>query len=392
MPNIVALFSLVAATVASAQPATPARPPDWVASLSARALTLSVSLDTALAPAKSVESGPGWDITIMQESANRSSWLRLKFGEPLNDAPPNRAFHPESCQTLTDAYSCRDSATATIANGRLVIAIRDSAMLALLFSDRPMHVSLFSSIRAISFGRAVVGYGAPTFVPASKQALAEYDRALGREGWSPWTRALWAGIANGANGRDTLWMQVGDRTTAAVSERQGRGIDSINERSDFTVARWTSTDSSVIAFAPSNDPPHAITLVALRPGRSTIAATDMRGPSDELPRSHPVRTLTRHIVVTNRVARIEIAPRPGKIVAGTRFKPVARVIDVNGAVVHGLPIDFYVIYDIPDPYGWEGKKYDLAGAADLTAPGKRRFIARFAGFADTLDVRVVPRR
>ena len=70
-----------------------------------------------------------------------------------------------------------------------------------------------------SIGRVVVRYVAPQYVPPSKEALAEYDRALGREGWSPWTRTLWT--ANSA-GTDTVWMQVGARTTAGVVETQGR--------------------------------------------------------------------------------------------------------------------------------------------------------------------------
>jgi hypothetical protein len=45
----------------------------------------------------------------------------------------------------------------------------------------------------------------------------------------------------------------------------------------------------------------------------------------------------------------------------------------------------------PDKYGWDGKRYALATQVDLSTPGHRRFIARFANLADTLDVQVVPR-
>ena len=356
--------------------------------ISRRALTISLPLDTSVLTGTPPRLKSGWRITIGGDESTQSTTLSLTFRDPIAEPAYRSATHPASCTVLTDAYSCRDSASAVIVNGRFVITVRDSAMLALLFGDRPTHLSVFAPAPLVRLWRAVVRYVDPQLLPASKEALAEYDRALGREGWSPWTRTLWAGPANG---RDTLWMQVGERTTASVAERQGRAIDSFNQRSDFTVARWTSSDSSVVAFAPSNDPPRSITLVALRPGRTTIAANGLRGASDELPRSQRARSLTRDVIVTNPLTRIEIVPRPSKIVAGARFELVARVIDVNGAVVEGLPVDFYVIYDTPDPYGWEGKKYSLAPDVDLTAPGKRRFIARFAKFADTLDVQVVPR-
>jgi hypothetical protein len=65
-----------------------------------------------------------------------------------------------------------------------VITVRDSAMLALLFADRPTEVWIASSLRTLPQGGAAVRYVDPQFRPPSKVALAEYDRALGRDGWS----------------------------------------------------------------------------------------------------------------------------------------------------------------------------------------------------------------
>ena len=113
----------------------------------------------------------------------------------------------------------------------------------------------------------------------------------------------------------------------------------------------TSSDSSVVALAPSNGPPPSITLVALRPGRSTIAVNGLRGLSDELSWSPRARTLTRTCIVTRRLTQVEIAPRPKEIVAGSRLQLVARAIDESGAVVASAPVSFYVIYDPPGKYG-----------------------------------------
>jgi hypothetical protein len=190
-------------------------------------------------------------------------------------------------------------------------------------------------------------------------------------------------VAVGAT--DTVLMHVGDTTAASVTEEQSRPIDALNERRDLTASGWKTSDSSVIALAPANEPPLNIRLIALRAGSSSITVHGLRGPSDELPRSPRARTITRHIIVTNRLARVEI-------VAGAKFKLVARAIDVNGGVAEGVPVEFYAVYDVPDQHGWEGKKYDLAADADLTTPGRVRFLARFSKFADTLDVQVVPRR
>jgi hypothetical protein len=65
----------------------------------------------------------------------------------------------------------------------------------------------------------MVHYVAPQLLPASKEALAEYDRALGRERWSPWTRTMW--ISRVAY-QDDVWMQVGERRAAGVIENQAR--------------------------------------------------------------------------------------------------------------------------------------------------------------------------
>ena len=380
------LLSVLAVTVARAQSASPGSMLLDGVAISRRALTISIPIDTSAAIGAGVESTSEWRVTVGGNASSHSSTLSLVFSEPFDVAAYQSMRQPTSCRVLTDAYSCSDSSTAAIANGRFVITVRDSAMLALLFWDRPTRVWVGTSIRSLRLGSVVVRYVDPQLLPASKETLAEYDRALGREGWSPWTRTLLAGKSSAT---DTVWMEVGERLTTGVREEQGRGIDSYNWRSDFTASGWTSSDSSVVALAPSNAPQPSITLVALRPGKSTIAVNGLRGASDELPRSQRARTLTQTFIVTRRLTRVEIVPRPKEIVAGSRLKLTARVIDDRGAVVAGAPVGFYVIYDPPGKYGREGSADDNA---DLTTPGHRRFIAYFANFADTLDVQVVPRR
>jgi hypothetical protein len=376
---------LLPTAVAGAQPVSSADTLGDGVTISRRALTISIPFDSSAITREGSESRTEWRVTVGGREYTHSSTLSLVFREPFDIAAYRSATHPAGCTVLTDAYSCRDSATAAVVSGRFVITVRDSAMLALLFWDRPTHLWVGTSIPSLRLGSVVVRYADPQLLPASKEALAEYDRALEREGWSPWTRTLLAGKSSTT---DTVWLQVGEQLTTWVREEQVRGIDSYNVRSDFTASGWTSSDSSVVALAPANAHPPSITLVALRPGRSTIGVRGLRGASDALPRSPRAKTLTRTYIVTRRLTRVEIAPRPKEIVAGSKPKLIARVIDDRGVVVRGAPVGFYVIYDPPGKYGPEGSADD----ADLTTPGPRRFIAYFENFADTLDVQVVPRR
>ena len=191
MLKIVAGLSLLANAVACAQSVRSADMPLDGVVVSRRALTISVPLDTFVARVDGGESKVGWDLGIIRDVASHSSKLGLAFREPLAIAAYRLARHPESCRGVTDTHSCRDSATAQIANGRLIITVRDSAMLALLLAGRPTELWILSSLKSLALGRAMVRYGDPQLLPPSKEALAEYDRVLGREGWSPWTRTMW---------------------------------------------------------------------------------------------------------------------------------------------------------------------------------------------------------
>jgi hypothetical protein len=110
-----------------------------------------------------------------------------------------------------------------------------------------------------------------------------------------------------------------------------------------------------------------------------------------LPRSTRIHTITRHVVVINRPAHLQITPRPSTVVAGSAPRFQVDLTDETGAVIADAPVKFLVIYDWPDTKDWDKKNYDRASRANLTKPGHRRFVASFANLADTLDVEVIPR-
>lgn len=390
MIKIVSLLTCLAPVVLAQGVNTPDAAPDSVI-ISRRALTLSA----AQASADSISNGrtvmAGYNVALVLSGQNPVAWFKLEVAEPVSEAAYGSALRPVTCRVMTDTYSCRDSATVVVANGRLAITIRDSAMLALMFAQRPTAIDLRSVFRPRNPGRAEVRYIDPQLLPPSKEALAEYDRALGRDGWSAWNRQLWSGSPVGPS--DPAWAQVGQRLRARVTERQCRPIDSCNEREDFSATNWTSSDSAVVSLTPLTDPRGvSATIFARHPGTGVITVKGLHGPSDDLPRSTRITTLACRFVVTNRWARVQITPRPTTVVSGSEVKLEAQLIDENGAVIPGAPVNFLVIYDWVHDKRWSNQRYDLATRANLTAPGRRRFIAYFANFADTLDVDVVPRQ
>jgi len=343
MLKALVLLALLAVPAAFAQGSpTGNASPDSVF-VSRRALTIAFPFDSS-AVAKAREPSPTLNVELILALEQLSSWIRLNVALPASGLTLPPTFHPVACTALTDTYSCRDSAAVEIANDRMTITIRDSAALALMFVNHPAKVWLHAP--GSHFEPPVLRYLDPQILAPSKEALAEYDRALGRDHWGPWNRMMWT---SSFGALDTAWMQVGERMSAALGEMQCRPIDSCNSRRDFSATGWTSSDSSVVALeASSNDPRRvSITLVGLRPGRSTVTARGLHGPSDDLPRSTRVHSLSRHIVVINRLARVQIAPRPATIVAGSKFEIVAQGVDETGGIVADAPIQFYVIYDSP---------------------------------------------
>ena len=355
--------------------------------VSRRALTLSFGLDSAILRGKATGQPPGFGVDLMLDVPALSSRMRLRIVAPVDSVAYRSPRAPLSCRALTDTYACGDSTFIEIVNDRLTITVRDSAKIELLFASHPARVWLRSDFAHTSL--RMVRYDGPPLLPPSKAALADYDLALAREGWSGWNRDI---LTASFQAMDPVWMQVGESTDVFVREMQGRAIDGYNSRSDFSASGWTSSDSSVVALGASGENGVSMNVHALRPGSATVAVHGLHGPSDDMPRSTRIRNLESHVIVTRRLARIAITPRPATIVAGSKMQLAAHVIDETGAVVREAPLHFFVIYDSPQQYGgWEGRRYEMAERADLTTPGHRRFIAYFRNLADTLDVQVVPR-
>lgn len=352
-------------------------------------LTLSFAIDSSRAAPLGIALRGSYLMLAVDNDQLSSPRLMISFAPPSSASTFATAIQPKDCRALTAKYICGDSTRAEIADGRIVITIRHSEMIEWLFRDRPTAVWVRASFASARAGYLGVRYIDPLLPSPSKDSLARQDSVAAREGWGPWTRMMWT---SSFAALDPVWMQVGQQVSAYLGEMQCRPIDSCNYRTDFAASDWTSSDSSVVKLTVTDNPRLTrATITALRPGQSTVTVEGLHGPSDDLPRSTRVRAFTRHVVVTNRLARLQIVPRPTTIRAGSSVKLEAQLLDEFGAILPDAPINFLVIYDWPDNKSWGDKRYDLATRANLTTAGHRRFIAYFAGLADTLDLEVVPR-
>jgi hypothetical protein len=146
------------------------------------------------------------------------------------------------------------------------------------------------------------------------------------------------------------------------------------------VARWNTPDGEIVVI-----PPHWV-AIPLRAGRTSVRVTLAPSPSDTMPSSTPVsRTLSRDIVVTLPIARVEMSPRPDTMHVGERVDIRVRVLDRAGHVLDGAPARLRVRGDAYEEW------YDAAEPVPLVfgAPGRRMLIASFGAHADTAVVIVV---
>jgi len=388
MLSVAGLLAFLAVPPAGAHVALSPSAPDSVV-VSREWLTLSFAIDSSRGAAHGIELRGSYLMLAVDNDQLSSPRLMMSFAQPSSASTFATGIQAKDCRALTAKYTCSDSTRAEIADGRIVITIQHSAMIEWLFRERPTAVWVRASFASARAGYLGVRYIDPPLPSPSKDSLARQDSVAAREGWGPWTRMMWT---SSFAALDPVWMQVGQQVSAYLGEMQCRPIDSCNYRTDFAASDWTSSDSSVVKLTVTDNPRRAqATITALRPGRSTVTVEGLHGPSDDLPRSTRIRAFTRHIVVTKRLARLQITPRPTTIRVGSPVKLEAQLLDESGVILLDAPINFLVIYDWPDNKSWGGKWSDPAVRENLTTPGHRRFIAYFAGLADTLDLEVVPR-
>ena len=178
MLKIAALLTLLATQAAGTQ--TP-RAPIAVDSVlaSRRAVTLSFAIDSSNAGELR---GPNVMLVVDKDQLS-SPRIMLTLVSPLRVSRYHAAPQPVICRAVTGKYDCRDSTTAEVANGRLVITLRHSDILAWLFAEHPTAVWVYAEFANTRAGYLAVRYIDPPLLAPSKEALAQHDSVAASEGW-----------------------------------------------------------------------------------------------------------------------------------------------------------------------------------------------------------------
>ena len=286
---------------------------------------------------------------------------------------------------------------AHVERGRVVLAVRDSALIADLLGLRPLSVRLSRDgvSGTVSWEDSVrVQYAEPAIALPSDSLRASVAAARRRAAKnSHWvTRKI--GAARAISVGDTSWVTLGDTIDFQVFEERCSGdVCSGSVLLPDSAAVWTVSDTTVLGAVASLAPePLEVTSyasgwfrrVAKRPGIATlrVRGLDPYGGDTALVRAPPPDSLVAVVVVRRKAARVVIHPRPDTIRVGAEPFFSADAFDEAGALIPHAPI----VFTYPDSAlrvdrrAWQ-ERWD-----PLPPNGHRRIIATVRGNADTLTV------
>jgi hypothetical protein len=288
--------------------------------------------------------------------------------------------------------------SAAVADGRVVVTLRDSASIARLFGLRPATVRVAQSRPDEPYRydppRVPVEYVDPQ-IPAPNAATL-VDAAKSRRIYETSISIIQRGITGGVQLADTVWIPLGDSARLYIDEARCHRDLCSGVQFDSPVT-WTIGDTSIVqarvvdrGLAPT-DFAHArmIVLAGRQVGRTMVRADLPPSASDTMPSQEPPqRMLVRGVNVVRPVERVELTAPSDTIRAGSRVELRARAFDRSGRVVSGLPMRLL----------YTAQRSVMAVASDKSfsyvwsSPGLETIIASFGDKADTLTVRIAPRR
>jgi len=287
---------------------------------------------------------------------------------------------------------------ADVQGARVVLTLRDSAVIAQLFSMRPATVNVYRGRPSASDrpGMVRAEYVAPQ-IPMPDSAFRA-DVARRRRQYQASVNTIRRSIGAGSEFRDsTILLETGDSTVLTLNEMHC----SFDACGGFSIgvpdSSWALDDTTIAAIRRpgpvstggmlvySSVGPY---LVGRRPGTTTIRVRDIHSAADTMPSRDPVpSSLQRVLRVLPRLARIEILPRPDTVQAGATVEFRTRVIDRAGQEVTGLLTEWRTQ---TKPYAQIGLQASRSVRFDST--GTAIVAARVGHRIDSLVVVVVPRR
>jgi hypothetical protein len=307
------------------------------------------------------------------------------------------AGHGRICSSGMATICGETGMTGAEEDGRVVLTLRDSALLSWVFALRPTFVRLsYDRPESSSVWDSVsIGYIAPSVRPLDPATRAGALHARQLESRSRYS--VGREISGGRGfARQHMWLIVGDSLPLWLTETQSSWDMHWPGQRDLTDSGWTILDPRLAQLLPPppgadpfperlTDGPPRVDVKALRPGATRIRIRGVHGRLDAAIESAlPPGVIEREIVVTRPPVRLEITPRPDTLRVGQYLWARVRVYDAMGESTDRVPVELVCI-------GCIGSYYDGVRLSHIwsTEPGRMTVVARLNGLSDTLSLVVV---
>jgi hypothetical protein len=282
----------------------------------------------------------------------------------------------------------------TVADGRVVLALRDSATIARLFGLRPAWVRVYRRTPANSRGMSdavLVTYVEPQ-IPEPTIAVLD-DAARSRRAYEAGVTRISRRIGGWPSSWPALWALVGDTLRLEVEESTCHH-DVCSSSDAVADSGWWAEDTTIVRLEPptsaTQDRAHErvprVRLVGLRRGRTTLHVHGVRSGADTMPGGeHLPSELTREVVVTPRPARLALHPAADTARPGRPLRIGIEVGDAAGDPIPDAPVE--VTADMGSYR--RGTVGTVSISVTFERPGSRLVTASLGGLADTVLVTVL---
>jgi hypothetical protein len=182
--------------------------------------------------------------------------------------------------------------SASVQDQRVVITLRDSTIIARLVGLRPGWAHVRHSRPEVPFAfrrdSTRIEYIDPQ-IPQPDSALRA-EAAASRRRYQAEVNSISRGIRAPGQGRDGVWMAVGDSVAFSVTETRCHFDVCSSYNPVESDSGWTAADSSVVRLrAVVDSPGHrrldgpSVSVIARRIGRTSVRVRGLSGSGDTLP-------------------------------------------------------------------------------------------------------------
>lgn len=344
------------------------------------------------------DSADRWGLLLGGGGEPRTVWAALADTAEVGRAEPRLLVGV--CRPGMVANCTEAGVAAWVEDGRVVLALRDSATVADVLGLRPPTADVYRIRPGAPYqppGSITIRYAEPQIPEPDSATRAGI--AARRRAYEASIRRVSRRLRGTARGQrdDELWAAVGDTVRVAAYETDCTfDVCSSGEiaRPDLAwtvagggVARLLAPDSITAPAGRRRRAPStaAAYVVAQRVGRARISVAGMGSTRDTMPSRRRLPTeLSATLVVTPRPARVRISPRPAALPADTLAVFRVTVRDAQGRPIRGAPASVDV--------SGGGERWGQAASDSFRlsprAPGPYVLVASYGTVADTLALTV----